>query len=77
MSDNRIGFIHAVHAGGHFVNALLKLGGKPGIETSPIYRSQSPGKAAKGPWSKEVDWDRAKYHAREAFTTKNEPCIII
>ena len=27
MSDNRKGFIHAIHAGGHFANALRKHGG--------------------------------------------------
>ena len=59
MSDNRKGYIHAIHSGGHFINALLKEGGRKGIETTHIYRSKSPEKAAKGPWDKQVDWDRA------------------
>ena len=46
MSDNRKGYIHAIHSGGHFINALLKEGGRKGIETTHIYRSKSPEKAA-------------------------------
>ena len=77
MSDKRSGPVHVVHAVGHAANALIKHGGGKGIETNPIYRSKSPKKAAKGPWSEKVDWDRAKYHARKAMTTSNKPCIII
>ena len=77
MSDNRKGYIHAIHAGGHLVNALIKHKGGRGIETYSIYRSKSPKKAAKGPWSEQVDWDRAKYHAQKTITTSNEPCVII
>ena len=77
MTDNRSGIIHAIHSGGHFINALIKEGNHPGIETTGIYRSVSPKKSARGPWSKEKDYDRAKYHFREAFQTKNNPCSII
>ncbi len=76
MSDNRHGYIHAIHAAGHFANALIKHGGGRGIETYPIYRSKSPKKAAKGPWSEQVDWDRAKYHAQKTITTTKGPCVI-
>ena len=76
MSDNRKGIIHAIHCGGHVANALLKEGGHKGIETTSIYKSKSPKKAAKGPWSKQVDWDRANYHLQKTFTTKNDPCSI-
>lgn len=77
MSDNRKGYIHAIHAGGHLVNALIKHKGGRGIETYSIYRSKSPKKASKGQWSEQVDWDRAKYHAKKTFTTTNDPCVII
>lgn len=76
MTDNRPGYIHAIHSGGHLINAWMKEGRHPGIETTHIYRSVSPGKAAKGPWSKQVDYDRAKYHFGKTFHTQNQPCSI-
>ena len=44
--------------------------GHPGIETTSIYKYHSPGKAAKGPWDKKVDYNRAEYHYNEAFKKK-------
>ena len=68
--DNRGMFMHLVHAGGHLTNAWAKEVGFSGIETTKIYKSVSPGKAAKGPWDKKVDYKRADYHFNEAFKKK-------
>jgi sorbitol-specific phosphotransferase system component IIA len=68
--DNRGTIEHLVHAGGHYVNAKMKELGHPGIETTSSYKSHSPGKAAKGPWDKKVDYNRAEYHYNEAFKKK-------
>ena len=68
--DNRGMFVHLVHAGGHLANGVMKEVGFSGIETTKIYKSHSPGKAAKGPWDKKVDYKRADYHFNEAFKKK-------
>lgn len=61
-NDNRNFLSHLVHAIGHKINYELKKDGKKGIEESETYKNKSPDKAKKGPWPKEVDEERAKYH---------------
>lgn len=60
--DHRDWFTHLIHGVGHMINYSRKSNGKPGIEESDYYKNKSPGKAQKGPWSKEVDDERAGYH---------------
>ena len=74
MSDNRSYLTHKIHQWGHEYNSYRKTNGKPGIETTWAYRTASPGKAAKGEWSKKVDDDRADYHRQKA---KEAGCLII
>ena len=62
MEDNRHPIVHLGHFYGHAVNATIKSFGGKGIETWGIYKSISPDKAKKGPWSKEEDDKRALYH---------------
>ena len=49
--DDRSWFTHKVHQWGHEYNASRKENGKPGIEELGWYKSHSPEKASKGPWS--------------------------
>lgn len=60
--DNRDWLTHLIHGVGHLINSGIKNNGGKGIEESNWYKNKSPGKASKGPWSKEVDDERAGYH---------------
>lgn len=60
--DHRDWLTHLVHGVGHFINYSLKKNGYEGIEESDLYKSHSPDKAKNGPWSSEVDEQRAAYH---------------
>ena len=73
MSDNRSWVTHKIHQWGHEYNASRKEKGKSGIEESGWYKSHSPEKASKGPWSKEVDERRAEYHRQKA---DEKDCLI-
>ena len=70
---DRSWFTHKVHQWGHEYNARRKENGKPGIEESGLYKSHSPEKASKGPWSVDVDHKRAEYHRQKA---EESDCLI-
>ena len=64
--DNRGWVPHKVHELGHDYNYSRKDQGKTGIETSKVYRKQSPGRARETDWSKGVDKQRSDYHHKKA-----------
>ena len=58
---------------GSYSQHIRKENGKPGIEESGLYKSHSPEKASKGPWSVDVDHKRAEYHRQKA---EESDCLI-